>query len=322
MAETWDESKPAGSRSPTLGDDDIREFKRAIRERLAEDHIFQSTESPAFGAGGGYDIGKHKFITLVQRNTSKVTASDEVAFVCKEVSGSPELILTPPSAGTDRQLTKNAGANFNLNSSDFGTAVIPSAGIIADAVNSSHLADDSVYAAHIAADQVNSSHIPDYAIGASQLNTSAVGTDQLNSSAVVPSVLGTWESAGNTQYFTLGNFGGGLVACPGGTTWLTRVLGLFLTPGTYRFYWGYAPEGTNNQYSQFQILKNSGVIVGPITYNGTGGSDPMVYRTDDLTLAAGDLIEFQARNKLAGYPGTMRINLRGANRTGIVIVQE
>lgn len=184
MADTWDESKPAGSRSPTLGDDDIREFKRAIRERLAEDHIFESTENPAFGAAGGYDIGKHKFLTLVQRNTSKVTASDEVAFVCKEVSGNPELLLTPPSAGTDRQITKNAGANFNLNSSDFDAAVIPASGIMADAVNSSHIADDSIYAAMIASDQVNSSHMPDYAIGAAQLNTSAVETAKIAANGV------------------------------------------------------------------------------------------------------------------------------------------
>lgn len=39
---TWDstfESKPAGSRSPKYGDDDIREHKEAVRERIAKEHV-------------------------------------------------------------------------------------------------------------------------------------------------------------------------------------------------------------------------------------------------------------------------------------------
>jgi len=39
---TWDtsfEAKPAGSRSPKYGDDDIREHKEAVRERIAKEHV-------------------------------------------------------------------------------------------------------------------------------------------------------------------------------------------------------------------------------------------------------------------------------------------
>jgi hypothetical protein len=177
MAETWDESKPAGSRSPTLGDDDVREFKRSMRERLAEDHEFESTESPAFGATN-YKIGKHNFITLVQRNTSKVTASDEVAFVCKAVSENPEVLLTPPSAGTDRQLTKNSGANLNLNSGDFASGIIPAGSLSAATVNSSNIVDGAVVSAKIAADQVNSSHIANSSISLAMMLANAIDSDQ------------------------------------------------------------------------------------------------------------------------------------------------
>ncbi|MHA2068231.1 MAG: hypothetical protein ACXABY_28045, partial [Candidatus Thorarchaeota archaeon] len=39
---TWNqafETKPAGSRSPKYGDDDIREHKEGVRERIAKEHI-------------------------------------------------------------------------------------------------------------------------------------------------------------------------------------------------------------------------------------------------------------------------------------------
>lgn len=39
---TWNtsfEAKPAGSRSPKYGDDDIREHKEAVRERVAKEHV-------------------------------------------------------------------------------------------------------------------------------------------------------------------------------------------------------------------------------------------------------------------------------------------
>ena len=183
MAETWDESKPAGSRSPALGDDDIREFKRAVRERLAEEHDFEATEDPAFGAASS-TIGKHKFVTLVQRNTSKTTLSDEVSFVCKSVSGNPEVLLTPPSAGTDRQLTKNSGANLNLNSGDFANRIIPANALDTGAVDAAAMGGFSVAAANLQTGCVISSKISALAVNSSQLDTSSVVNAKMGADAV------------------------------------------------------------------------------------------------------------------------------------------
>lgn len=188
MAETWDESKPSGSRTPKLGDDDIREFKRAMRERMAEDHQFQATESPAFGAPGGYKIGKHKYLTLVEQASAKTTASDELAMRVADVSGNKEIMVRPPSAGTERQLTKNAGANINLASGDFANNIIPAGAHITKAINSNsaieEIADFGIKAAQLDSGAVETAKIANYAVGSAQLNTSAVGADQLNTGAV------------------------------------------------------------------------------------------------------------------------------------------
>lgn len=45
--------KPAGSRSPSLGDDDIREFKEAVYERLDKEHVMDT------GSGLAADDGYH-----------------------------------------------------------------------------------------------------------------------------------------------------------------------------------------------------------------------------------------------------------------------
>jgi hypothetical protein len=112
MAETWDEAKPAGSRSPTLGDDDIREFKRAVRERLAEDHDFEASESPAFGAASS-TIGKHKYATLVEQSSDKTTLENEVCLINKAVSSQSELHIIPENGGSAKQLTANNASKFN-----------------------------------------------------------------------------------------------------------------------------------------------------------------------------------------------------------------
>jgi hypothetical protein len=121
MAETWDEDKPAGSRSPTLGDDDIRELKRALRERLAEDHQFEGAEDPAFGAVGGYQVGKHNFVTLLEQASDKVTLENEVAMEAKDLSGSPEVYLVPESAGTPLLITRGNVSKLNAITANNGT---------------------------------------------------------------------------------------------------------------------------------------------------------------------------------------------------------
>jgi hypothetical protein len=121
MTETWDEDKPAGSRSPTLGDDDIRELKRSLRERLAEDHQFEGAEDPAFGAVGGYQIGKHNFVTLIEQASDKVTLENEVAMEAKDLSGSPEVYLVPENAGTPLLITRGNVSKLNAITANNGT---------------------------------------------------------------------------------------------------------------------------------------------------------------------------------------------------------
>ena len=41
---SWDETKPDGDRDIPLGDDDIREFKQQVRERLEIDHHALASE--------------------------------------------------------------------------------------------------------------------------------------------------------------------------------------------------------------------------------------------------------------------------------------
>lgn len=314
MAETWDESKPAGSRSPTLGDDDIRESKRAIRERAAEDHVAEATENPAFGAVGGYKIGKHKFVTLAQRNTSKVTDSDEVAFVCKEVSGNPEVMLTPPSAGTDRQITKNAGANLNLNSGDFANSIITTNLINDLAVTNAKIGADAVTAAKIGAGEVGSSEIAANAVKASQLDTGAVGANQIIAAGVTPAKLGSFEAAGGNDYYASGDFGGDSKTTQS-TTWVDLAKIRFMAGGTFRFYWRYRQD-YDNQWGFWRITKNGAAIVN-VSDEGTSGSDPWHYRTDNLALVAGDIIIFRAYVGNILATAETNIWLRGANLTGI-----
>jgi hypothetical protein len=121
MAETWDEEKPAGSRKPSLGDDDIRELKRALRERLAEDHQFEGAEDPAFGAAGGYQVGKHNFVTLLEQASDKVTLENEVAMEAKDLSGSPEVYLVPENAGTPLLITRGNISKLNAITANNGT---------------------------------------------------------------------------------------------------------------------------------------------------------------------------------------------------------
>lgn len=58
---TWDEDAPAGSDNPRSGDDEIRNTRYGLRERLAVDHYFLADES-------GSDIGNHKKVTLLNED--------------------------------------------------------------------------------------------------------------------------------------------------------------------------------------------------------------------------------------------------------------
>jgi hypothetical protein len=84
--ETWDVTKPAGSRDRSLGDDDIREFKRGEVERQAIDHLRYDDES------GHADVGCHKKVTFAETQASDPTAYNNVGYLyIKTVDGHKEL---------------------------------------------------------------------------------------------------------------------------------------------------------------------------------------------------------------------------------------
>ena len=106
--ETTDETKPAGTRARSLGDDDIREFKRCIRERLAQDHQFYSDET------GYANVGTHKKITFSQTQAADPTAYDDVGYLyIKAVSGHKELFWKD-DAGNVIQLTTGGLINDSV----------------------------------------------------------------------------------------------------------------------------------------------------------------------------------------------------------------
>jgi len=96
--ETWDESKPAGSRALSLGDDDLREFKRAIRERLAVDHKMVADES------GVTTVGYHLQSTFIDKAGNPIVVSGAGILFSKTVSGVVELCYMD-SAGVVSQIT-------------------------------------------------------------------------------------------------------------------------------------------------------------------------------------------------------------------------
>ena len=97
--ETTDETKPAGNRARSLGDDDIREFKRTIRERLAVDHQFLADET------GITNIGTHKKISFTETQAADPTAYDDTGYLyIKTVAGIKELFWKD-SSGNVKQLT-------------------------------------------------------------------------------------------------------------------------------------------------------------------------------------------------------------------------
>jgi hypothetical protein len=118
-AETWNETTPSGSESPTLGDDRIRELKRAIRERLAVDHDFEASESPAFGDANA-TIGMHEGIRLKEQASSPTTIADQAGFwAADDGSGNTELFMRGPSDASAVQLTESNCGKIKSEAVDF-----------------------------------------------------------------------------------------------------------------------------------------------------------------------------------------------------------
>jgi hypothetical protein len=106
LVETWDETKPAGSRDRSLGDDDIREFKRAIAERLNVGHVQPSDES------GEANVGHHRSIKMVVVETSDPANAANVGWLyLKDVSSVIELFFEDES-GNAIQLTSGGLMNW------------------------------------------------------------------------------------------------------------------------------------------------------------------------------------------------------------------
>jgi hypothetical protein len=94
---SWDETKPAGSRDISLGDDDIREMKRQIREILAVDHEISSS-------GQGENWGRHNIVTLLVQ-TSISALADAGKIYSKDFNGKAELCYLDED-GDEVQLTR------------------------------------------------------------------------------------------------------------------------------------------------------------------------------------------------------------------------
>ncbi len=103
---TWDETSPSGSRAISLGDDDIREFKYAIRERLGTDH--KVGNSLTGDETGITTIGYHQWCTFIEAADIGTGATGLPILGAQTVSGKPELMFTDED-NNDIQITDAGG---------------------------------------------------------------------------------------------------------------------------------------------------------------------------------------------------------------------
>lgn len=95
--EVWDETKPAGSRALNLGDDDIREFKRALRERFAAGGMrFPSTDDS--------NAGLFENVKFIEQSANPTQEANRGFLFTKDVSTITELFWMD-SSGNVLQLT-------------------------------------------------------------------------------------------------------------------------------------------------------------------------------------------------------------------------
>jgi hypothetical protein len=99
FTKTWNEASPAGADDVAQGDDAIRDFKYAVRERLAVDHYFLDSEA------GDAKIGFHKMLTLIDQSTPAAVA-DAIRLYSKVVSSESELHVIDEDSN-EYQLTLN-----------------------------------------------------------------------------------------------------------------------------------------------------------------------------------------------------------------------
>jgi hypothetical protein len=93
---SWDETKPAGTRSKLLGDDDIREFKQQFRERFGEDHYTLQNESD------DALVGFHKKATLLEQASDPASLADAFIIYSKLADSYSDLYGRHENAGVQR----------------------------------------------------------------------------------------------------------------------------------------------------------------------------------------------------------------------------
>ena len=91
FTETNDITKPAGGRDKSLGDDDIREFKRLEIERQAVDHDRRDDESGAEKTvSPDGTVGYHKKCTLMVRGSNPAAVANADILYSKDVDAKAE----------------------------------------------------------------------------------------------------------------------------------------------------------------------------------------------------------------------------------------
>ncbi len=96
-SKTWNENAPAGSDNPRQGDDEIRDFKVAIRERLAVDHFFTA------GHADDENVGQHSKVTLRQ-GASPTEVADKNILFSEDVDAVPQ-VKCKHELGYEEQIT-------------------------------------------------------------------------------------------------------------------------------------------------------------------------------------------------------------------------
>ena len=100
---SWDETKPDGGRDLSLGDDDIKEFKKQVREVIAADHEMSSS-------GQGANWGHHNIVTLLVQTTITALANAGKLYT-KDVSGKAELHFKDED---DNEIQLTSGGKIHL----------------------------------------------------------------------------------------------------------------------------------------------------------------------------------------------------------------
>lgn len=97
--ETMDVTTPAGGSDISLGDDVIRTYKRAMAERLNEDHVMPADET------GFNTVGYHRKVTLVKQAADPSEVVDAGIFYTKDTGSGKMEAFFIDEAGNITQLT-------------------------------------------------------------------------------------------------------------------------------------------------------------------------------------------------------------------------